>query len=292
VTYNLAKSPTETPQSIVNDAHAAAQNAIANPLLDEVSLKGAKAVLVNVTGGMDMTLLEVDEAANAISDQVDPEANIIFGAAFDPSLEGVIRVSVVATGMDGASIAQIEPKPVSRNTTTQPLIADTARAPAPQPEPARPTARYEAARPVERPSSAFAPEPAQEPEVVMSSPQEPEAELYYDEPRVAEEPRIAAPAARTVTRIVDPMVDDVAAEEPLFPENNYYEERRPQKQGGGFFSMFGGGRQRYEQQASSAPQPQARSAQSARPQLQPIEAPQVDDGEDLEIPSFLRRLAN
>jgi cell division protein FtsZ len=96
----------------------AAQNAIANPLLDEVSLKGAKAVLVNVTGGMDMTLLEVDEAANAISDQVDPEANIIFGAAFDPSLEGVIRVSVVATGMDGASIAQIEPKPVSRNTTT------------------------------------------------------------------------------------------------------------------------------------------------------------------------------
>jgi len=271
----------------------AAQNAIANPLLDEVSLKGAKAVLVNVTGGMDMTLLEVDEAANAISDQVDPEANIIFGAAFDPSLEGVIRVSVVATGMDGASIAQIEPKPVTRNTTTQPLIADTTRAPAPQPEPARPTARYEAARPVERPSSAFAPEPmsAPEPEIVMSAP-EPEAELYYDEPSVAEEPRISAPAARTVTRIVDPMVDDVAAEEPLFPENNYYEERRPQKQGGGFFSMFGGGRQRYEQQASAAPQPQARSTQSARPQLQPIETPQTDDGEDLEIPSFLRRLAN
>ena len=270
----------------------AAQNAIANPLLDEVSLKGAKAVLVNVTGGMDMTLLEVDEAANAISDQVDPEANIIFGAAFDPSLEGVIRVSVVATGMDGASIAQIEPKPVSRNTTTQPLIAETTR-PAPQPETARPTARYEAARPIERPS-AFAPAPeptlAPEPEIVMSAPQpEPEAELYYDEPTVAEEPRISAPAARPVTRIVDPMVDDVAAEEPLFPETNYYEERRPQKQGG-FFSMFGGGRQRYEQQA--APQPQARSTQSARPQLQPLETPQADDGEDLEIPSFLRRLAN
>ena len=269
----------------------AAQNAIANPLLDEVSLKGAKAVLVNVTGGMDMTLLEVDEAANAISDQVDPEANIIFGAAFDPSLEGVIRVSVVATGMDGASIAQIEPKPVTRNTSAAPLIAETSR-PAPQPEPARPTARYEAARPAERPSSAFpssfAPEPAPEPEIVMAAP-EPEAELYYDQP-VAEEPRITQPAAR-VTRIVDPMVDD-AAEEPLFPENNYYEERRPQKQGGGFFSMFGGGRQRYEQQASAAPQPQARSAQSARPQMQPIESPQTDDGEDLEIPSFLRRLAN
>ena len=99
----------------------AAQNAIQNPLLDEVSLKGAKAVLVNVTGGLDMTLLEVDEAANAISEQVDPEANIIFGAAFDPSLDGMIRVSVVATGMDGASIAAIEPKLERRPLTAPPL---------------------------------------------------------------------------------------------------------------------------------------------------------------------------
>ena len=162
-----------------------------------------------------------------------------------------------------------------------------ARRVAPQPEPARPTARYEAARPAERPV-AFAPEPAPEPEIVMSAP-EPEAELYYDEPTVAEEPRISAAPARPVNRIVDPLVDDVA-EEPLFPESNYYEERRPPKQGG-FFSRFGGGRQRYEHQAS-APQPQARSTQGARPQLQPIETPQADDAEDLEIPSFLRRLAN
>src|SRR6201994_4051002 len=115
----------------------AAQNAIANPLLDEVSLKGAKAVLVNVTGGMDMTLLEVDEAANAISDQVDPEANIIFGAAFDPSLEGKIRVSVVATGMDGHSIAAIEPK-IERRAMTAPPLRGPEAAPAPlaaQPEP-------------------------------------------------------------------------------------------------------------------------------------------------------------
>ncbi len=68
----------------------AAQNAIANPLLDETSLKGAKAVLVNITGGMDMTLLEVDEAANAIAGEVDGDANIIFGAAFDPALDGKI----------------------------------------------------------------------------------------------------------------------------------------------------------------------------------------------------------
>src|SRR6201992_2397099 len=112
----------------------AAQNAIQNPLLDEVSLRGAKAVLVNVTGGLDMTLLEVDEAANAISEQVDPEANIIFGAAFDPSLDGMIRVSVVATRMDGMSIAAIEPKLERRPMTAPPLMMpERAAAPAPTP---------------------------------------------------------------------------------------------------------------------------------------------------------------
>src|SRR4029453_1723360 len=102
-------------------ALTAAENAIQNPLLDEVSLKGAKAVLVNITGGLDMTLLEVDEAANAITNQVDPEANIIFGAAFDPSLAGMIRVSVVATGMDGSAIQAIEPHPGRRPLPTPPL---------------------------------------------------------------------------------------------------------------------------------------------------------------------------
>src|SRR6201994_3459440 len=114
----------------------AAENAIQNPLLAEVTLKGAKAVLVNITGGLDMTLLEVDEAANAISGQVDPEANIIFGAAFDPSLEGMIRVSVVATGMDGASIAAIEPKIERRAMTAQPLLADVTPVAVEAPEPA------------------------------------------------------------------------------------------------------------------------------------------------------------
>jgi cell division protein FtsZ len=271
----------------------AAQNAIANPLLDEVSLKGAKAVLVNVTGGMDMTLLEVDEAANAISDQVDPEANIIFGAAFDPSLDGVIRVSVVATGMDGASIAQIEPKPVARNTSAAPLIVETARpAPAPQPEPAlRTPSRYEA-RPFERPAAQpvnYAPEPAYqnpEPETVA---EESQADLYIEE-QVAEaqpEPRITAPAQRPVTRIVDPMVDEFD-DQPLYAEPQH-DDRRAQKSGG-WMSLFGGGRQRYDQQP--APQPQARQTTSARPAVQPLDVPHADEGEDLEIPSFLRRLAN
>ncbi|MCE3231720.1 MAG: cell division protein FtsZ [Alphaproteobacteria bacterium] len=79
----------------------AAEAAISNPLLDDVSMKGAKGVLINITGGYDMTLYEVDEAANRIRDEVDPEANIIFGSTFDEKLNGTIRVSVVATGIGG-----------------------------------------------------------------------------------------------------------------------------------------------------------------------------------------------
>src|SRR5881409_3255162 len=78
----------------------AAEAAIANPLLDEVSMKGARGLLISITGGNDLTLYELDEAATRIREEVDPEANIILGATFDESLEGTIRVSVVATGID------------------------------------------------------------------------------------------------------------------------------------------------------------------------------------------------
>ncbi|HKX08621.1 MAG TPA: cell division protein FtsZ [Stellaceae bacterium] len=113
----------------------AAEAAISNPLLDDVSMKGAKGVLINITGGPDMTLFEVDEAANRIREEVDPEANIIFGSTFDESLEGRIRISVVATGIDAAAMAQ--PRPVIS------LVSDRSRpepmapaAPAPTPQPA------------------------------------------------------------------------------------------------------------------------------------------------------------
>ena len=78
----------------------AAEAAIANPLLDDVSLQGAKGILINITGGTDMTLFEVDEAANRIREEVDPNANIIFGSTFDENLEGRVRLSLVATGID------------------------------------------------------------------------------------------------------------------------------------------------------------------------------------------------
>lgn len=87
----------------------AAESAINNPLLDDVSMQGARGVIINVTGGMDMTLFEVDEACNRIRDEVDPNANIIFGSTFDEKLEGVMRVSVVATGIEAEQARM--PKP-------------------------------------------------------------------------------------------------------------------------------------------------------------------------------------
>lgn len=81
----------------------AAERAIANPLLDDISMKGARGVLINITGGPDLTLFEVDEAANRIREEVDPEANIIVGSTLDANMEGRMRVSVVATGIDAAA---------------------------------------------------------------------------------------------------------------------------------------------------------------------------------------------
>ncbi|CUJ86529.1 Cell division protein FtsZ [Ruegeria denitrificans] len=97
----------------------AAEKAIANPLLDEISLKGAKGVLINITGSHDLTLFELDEAANRIREEVDPEANIIVGSTLDTAMEGGMRVSVVATGID-ASEKPVD-VPVARRSMSEPL---------------------------------------------------------------------------------------------------------------------------------------------------------------------------
>ena len=97
----------------------AAEAAIANPLLDETSMKGAKGLLISITGGHDLTLYEVDEAASRIRQEVDEDANIILGATFDEKLEGVIRVSVVATGID-------RPADMGELNATEQRIAETA----------------------------------------------------------------------------------------------------------------------------------------------------------------------
>ncbi|MCP5366920.1 MAG: cell division protein FtsZ [Hyphomicrobiales bacterium] len=115
----------------------AAEAAIANPLLDDTSMKGAKGVLINITGGADMTLFEVDEAANRIRAEVDQDAYIIFGSTFDESLEGKMRVSVVATGMDAAEI--VRPQPAMPHVVDTMAPPAPVEAPAPAPEPIRDT---------------------------------------------------------------------------------------------------------------------------------------------------------
>ena len=92
-------------------ATQAAEAAINNPLLDDITMQGARAVLINVTGGLDMTLFEVDEAANRVRREVDSEAVIIFGSTFDEKLEGVMRVSIVATGIEAVAGAGARPMP-------------------------------------------------------------------------------------------------------------------------------------------------------------------------------------
>jgi len=121
----------------------AAEAAIANPLLEETSMKGAKGVLINITGGSDIKLFEVDEAANRIRDEVETDAHIIFGSCFDQSMEGRIRVSVVATGID--SEVGVQPRPMFNRTETRamgrlmPDVRTSGAAPAMRP--AAPTMR-------------------------------------------------------------------------------------------------------------------------------------------------------
>lgn len=103
----------------------AAAAAISNPLLEEASLKGAKGVIINVTGGMDMTLFEVDEAVNMVREQVDADALIVFGSAFNQDLEGKLRVSVVATGIEGTGGAGLPiPEPVREVVEEQPETSE------------------------------------------------------------------------------------------------------------------------------------------------------------------------
>ncbi len=170
-------------------ANRAAEAAIANPLLDDVSMKGARGLLISITGGSDLTLYELDEAATRIREEVDQDANIILGATFDESLDGIIRVSVVATG--------IEPLLISANSTNNPAIAETEQRIAEVAERLRAEARARASSPV--PSirtDSVAQAPAQNPAPAAPQPA-PEArtETRFDAPApVARDEVVLAPA--------------------------------------------------------------------------------------------------
>ncbi len=177
-------------------ANRAAEAAIANPLLDDVSMKGARGLLISITGGSDLTLYELDEAATRIREEVDQDANIILGATFDESLDGIIRVSVVATG--------IEPLLISANSPNNPAIAETeqriaevaerlraeARARASSPVP---SIRTEAVAPAPIPAPAPAPQPAHEMRAEPQVARESAAPMTRDEVVLAQvQPRAAS----------------------------------------------------------------------------------------------------
>jgi cell division protein FtsZ len=310
-------------------AMLAAQNAIQNPLLDETSLRGAKAVLVNVTGGLDMTLLEVDEAANAISSEVDQDANIIFGAAFDPSLEGRLRVSVVATGMDGSAQAQA---PV-HTTASTPAPAIAPHSPFIPPR-ERPVVAATPAPVVETPR-APAPQPVSSELFTAPRQETPVAPVVAEAPKVSvpEVPEIEVPVVareeRVIGRIVDPMAEDdvpvapeaeaprapvisrpasygervearpvapAPAPAPTYNQPSYAPEEEPRNS---IWSVFRT-RQRQERpitapaaQASPSSRGYGAPEQRMETPAMPEPAPQAAEVEDdLEIPAFLRRLAN
>ncbi|MFC4625411.1 cell division protein FtsZ [Daeguia caeni] len=183
-------------------AMAAAEAAIANPLLDETSMRGAKGLLISITGGRDMTLFEVDEAATRIREEVDPDANIILGATFDEGLEGVIRVSVVATGIDkqqgDAAPAPIEfrqPVKPAVQTATKPVAPHGALRPpvVEQPVQQEPVAQAaEAEMPVAPAAPVAAAEPAFRPQSRIF--QAPAPEAFDRAPVVARAPQQAAQA--------------------------------------------------------------------------------------------------
>ncbi|MGD9543286.1 MAG: cell division protein FtsZ [Methylocystis sp.] len=180
-----------------NRANLAAEAAIANPLLDEVSMKGARGLLISITGGHDLTLYEVDEAASRIRQEVDEDANIILGATFDSSLEGVVRVSVVATGIDLAAITADDPTSESRLAeAAERLRAQLQHARAQQAAPVVETAPV--ARPREEPQAAaayYGEQPAPAAHGVYLEPAPPR--LAYHEPRIEAE-RHDAPAGAYV----------------------------------------------------------------------------------------------
>ncbi|MGJ0502282.1 MAG: cell division protein FtsZ [Methylocystis sp.] len=307
-----------------NRANLAAEAAIANPLLDEVSMKGARGLLISITGGHDLTLYEVDEAASRIRQEVDEDANIILGATFDSSLEGVVRVSVVATGIDLAAITADDPTSESRLAEA----AERLRAQLHQARAQQAAAAVEAApllRPREEPQAApyyaeQAPahgvylEPAP-PRLAYSEPPRVEAERH-DMPAGAYVP--PAPEQPRAPRM--PQIED-------FPQP--IQDQLRQQMGGGDhrrksiferLASFGASRQEDSMHGSPAPAPRQQmapggpqpSATHAEYGKRPVAPPPVGHGghatldphgrralqprpseeDHLEIPAFLRRQAN
>ncbi len=302
-----------------NRAIQAAEKAIANPLLDEISLEGAKGVLINITGGYDLTLFELDEAANKIREKVDSEANIIVGSTLDTGMEGRMRVSVVATGID-AAVSNAD-TPLPRRSMAAPLaqpVAVEAPEPAVQEVPAPAAAVAHEEQPtfaeLDVPAAAPAPEPQAQPaafqprvEPAAAAPQpaaaddlpppaytpRPAPQLTEAETFVA--PRATAPNAAPGTPTPEAMARLQAAvaraprqapEQPAArpQEPTASEAEKPRFGINSLINRMTGA------QAEGGGQQPAR----AQPQVTAIhQEPEASEDQDrIEIPAFLRRQAN
>ncbi len=171
----------------------AAEKAIANPLLDEISLKGAKGVLINITAGPDLTLFELDEAANRIRAEVDPEANIMVGSTLDPEMAGMMRVSVVATGID--AVAKSDTMPLPRRAGAEAVAAPAQPRAATQPQPRQ--------APISEPIA----EPARAPNFADHRPEAEREELFAS----SEFEAVPQPGARRTAPFGQPKFDEAEA---------------------------------------------------------------------------------
>ena len=297
----------------------AAEAAIANPLLEDLSMKTARGLLINITGSLDMTLMEVDEAVNRILEEVDSEADMIFGSTFDDSLEGSIRISVVATGIDvgekaaprAAPILRTRPVPAPAAVTGPPTIP--MRAPVTQPVAAvaEPAAAETAAPGM---AMADAEPPKEETGDVLTAVKAPAA------PQV-----LSAPAAEMPAGMRESGGDSFIPPAPVHPdqpaatadpfaeaalENGAGAARRKRRKPSLFervaeaAGVVSGDRrdeptERIEPFATpgnpAAPKPPTPVAENKQPPLgalEPDSGPTGADGEMLDIPAFLRRQAN
>ncbi|MEZ5999384.1 cell division protein FtsZ [Hyphomonas sp.] len=258
-----------------NRALEAARQAIDNPLLDDVSMNGAKGVLINITGGYDMTLFELDEAANEIRREVDPEANIILGSAFDTELEGRLRVSVIAAGVEAAFAAK-PVEPANPQATVRQPIAAPVEAPAPEPEL---EAETEAAE-----------------DIVETAVEDvAEAAPAHDEDRPTIITHRPTGAETETAQLDDDHYEGSEGDEEVSADSVFSARReapvtdkpKADQSGSGFANLFGWRRNTPQGENDDAAEP---APIVSSPDDHPEPAP-FDDA-DLEIPAFLRRSAN
>jgi len=250
-----------------NRAIEAAEQAIANPLLDGVSMRGARGVIISITGGEDMRLMEVDEAASHIKELVDPDANIIWGSAFNNDLDGKIRVSVVATGIDAEAVTQPTPAP-AKVFTFPSARAEAPRAPAAMPaEQAAPVAEEPA--PLAATASEAPADDTTELPLTGQANELSEDELFLgDMEMVAEEPQAETPpAGRRTWLSADEDEAPAAAEAPA---------AKPAAAGGGTL---------FERMSNIARGAAKAQVEEEGPRMRPARDP-------LDIPRFLNRQNN